>query len=721
MQPGLRQRIKPTLQEERVPLLDEKIKRKRTYRPLPEGHAWIALVLLGIALWTRLYKIQWSSRVVWDEAHFGKFAGYYIKRTFYFDVHPPLGKMLNGFAGLIAGFNGTFEFESGVEYPQELKYGVMRFFNGLFGAFITPLAYYTGIHLRLSHTGAILLAWLTIVEVALCTISRFILLDSMLLFFTALSAYALVVFRNYQVSEPFSPDWFLWIAISGLSLGLVVSVKWVGLFVIALVGLHTLDDLWEMLGDLKMPLKTYASHWAARISFLIVLPVSVYMFTFVMHFAILNRSGPGDAQMSSLFQAGLQGINFASSPLELAYGSKVTIKNSGRGGALLHSHVQRYPSGSEQQQVTCYSHKDSNNDWIVEKIWGVSRNESEVEFIEDGAIVRLVHANTKKSLHSHAVPAPITTTENEVSGYGNETSGDTNDHWVIERVEDLTGAKSKRIRSLSTRFRIKHLNSGCLLRADRVSLPQWGFKQEEVVCQKKADKESRNNMWNIEEHSHPLLPPGGANAYRSSFWMDFVDLNVAMWTSNNALTPDPDKEPDALTSQPYHWPLLLRGLRMCGWGNDQIKFYLLGNPLIYWGAALSLVVLSVTFVVYLIRQRRGYKDFISFDEWDDFYFGFKVSVIGWLLHYLPFYIMGRVMYVHHYFPALYFGIISMSFTLDHFCRKLPKPFGPIVLIAIGAVCTLVFLYFADFAFGFDTPASEYKGRRWIKSWNIYDE
>ena len=43
---------------------------------------------------------------------------------------------------------------------------------------------------------------------------------------------------------------------------------------------------------------------------------------------------------------------------------------------------------------------------------------------------------------------------------------------------------------------------GCLLRADGVSLPQWGFKQTEVICQKKPDPDSTSNMWNIEQHFH---------------------------------------------------------------------------------------------------------------------------------------------------------------------------------------------------------------------------
>lgn len=413
--------------------------------------------------------------------------------------------MLNALAGLVAGFDGNFEFESGAEYPDDVKYGVMRFLNAWFGAMITPLAYWTGIHLRLSHLGAILLSVMTITDVAYCTISRFILLDSMLLFFTSLSVYCLCVFRNYQVVDVFSPEWLFWMFCTGISIGLVASVKWVGLFAIALVGLHTIEDLWEAYGDTKMPMIDQVKHWASRIVMLIIVPLTVYVLTFAVHFLILHHSGPGDAQMSSLFQAGLLGNDFSSNPLELHYGSRVSLKNNARGGGLLHSHVQKYPSGSEQQQVTTYSHKDNNNEFYIEKAWGQPlRNESDVpEIVKDGDLIRLLHVETKKNIHAHDFKAPITESEYEVSGYGSEELGDENDHWFIQRVDDFTDPKGNTFKSLTTRFRFYHKNLKCLLRADGTNLPEWGFKQGEVVCQKKPDFESSSNLWNIELHQNP--------------------------------------------------------------------------------------------------------------------------------------------------------------------------------------------------------------------------
>ena len=103
------------------------------------------------------------------------------------------------------------------------------------------------------------------------------------------------------------------------------------------------------------------------------------------------------------------------------------------------------------------------------------------------------------------------------------------------------------------------------------------------------------------------MPPGETKLYRSSFLRDFWHLNVAMMTSNNALVPDPDKE-DILASAPTDWPLMRLGLRMCGWTSTQSKYYLIGTPIIWWGAALSLVISVLAFGIYMFRMQRRYVD-----------------------------------------------------------------------------------------------------------------
>lgn len=60
--------------------------------------------------------------------------------------------------------------------------------------------------------------------------------------------------------------------------------------------------------------------------------------------------------------------------------------------------------------------------------------------------------------------------------------------------------EGKRFRSLSTKFRFIHQKTGCLLKTSGKNLPEWGFKQGEVICEKKPDLEHPRSMWNIELH-----------------------------------------------------------------------------------------------------------------------------------------------------------------------------------------------------------------------------
>ena len=140
------------------------------------------------------------------------------------------------------------------------------------------------------------------------------------------------------------------------------------------------------------------------------------------------------------------------------------------------------------------------------------------------------------------------------------------------------------------------------------------------------------------------------NTYKSPFLRDFIHLNVAMMTSNNALIPDPDKQDD-LASQAWQWPILNVGLRMCSWSDESIsplhepltiaiKYYLLGNPINVWSSTLSIGIFGLVAAIYLLRWQRHYVDFTP-AYLDHIHFAGIYPLIAWGLHYLPFFIMGR--------------------------------------------------------------------------------
>lgn len=191
----------------------------------------------------------------------------------------------------------------------------MRLLPATLGLALVPLTYLTLRALQTRAATALLGSLFILFENGLITQSRFILLDSPLIFFTALSIFFWVGFSNendvprdrHGKVGPFSRRWYAWLVLTGLALGAVVSCKWVGLFTIATVGVLTIVQLWALLGDLRVPIPLLARHFVARAICLIAIPALFYMGMFAIHFAILNNSGEGDGFMSSEFQHTLVG------------------------------------------------------------------------------------------------------------------------------------------------------------------------------------------------------------------------------------------------------------------------------------------------------------------------------------------------------------------------------------------------------------------------------
>lgn len=83
--------------------------------------------------------------------------------------------------------------------------------------------------------------------------------------------------------------------------------------------------------------------------------------------------------------------------------------------------------------------------------------------------------------------------------------------------------------------------------------------------------------------------------------------------------------------------------------------------------------------------------------------------------------MGRVTYLHHYFPALYFSILMFGFLLDHFTRSYSKTVQYAVFIPVYIAVIYTFIHFADISFGMLGPITDYRSLVWRDTWNIIDE
>ncbi|KAK4200150.1 Dolichyl-phosphate-mannose-protein mannosyltransferase-domain-containing protein [Triangularia verruculosa] len=695
---------------------------------LPGSDYQLLLGITFLAAAVRLFRIYQPTSVVFDEVHFGGFASKYIKGKFFMDVHPPLAKLMITLFGYLAGFDGSFDFkEIGKDYIEPgVPYVAMRLFPAICGILLAPTMFLTLKAAGCRSFTAAMGAGLIIFENGLLTQARLILLDSPLMITTAFTALAFISFTNQQELGPsraFSPSWWFWLVMTGLGLGMTVSIKWVGLFTIAWVGGLTLVQLWVMWGDYKnVTIRTFSKHFLARAFCLIVIPMTFYMAMFGIHFLCLVNPGEGDGFMSSEFQSTLNSKGMQDVPADVLMGSKVSIRHVNTQGGYLHSHPLMYPTGSKQQQITLYPHKDDNNLWFLENqtqplgadglpINGTSawNNLEETPYIKNGGIIRIYHVPTHRRLHSHDVRPPVTEAEwqNEVSAYGYEGfDGDANDFFRVEIVKkkSKSGVAQERLRTIDTKFRLVHVMTGCVLFSHKVKLPAWASEQQEVTCARGGTLP--NSLWYIESNEHAKLGPDAekVNYANPGFLGKFWELQKVMWKTNAGLV-----ESHAWDSRPDSWPILRRGINF--WGKNHRQIYLIGNPIVWWSATAAVVIYVLFKGIAVLRWQRNFNDYADtvFKRFD---YEIGTSVLGWALHYFPFYLMQRQLFLHHYFPALYFSVIAFCQVYDFVVARI-SAFGLKKNPLIGKAGALLFLVISIAAFTLLSPLAY--GNTWTKA------
>ncbi|ODH45179.1 hypothetical protein ACO22_00292 [Paracoccidioides brasiliensis] len=629
-----------------------------------QWHYRIAMVVLTLlAFSTRFANLSYPNEVVFDEVHFGKFASYYLRRTYFFDVHPPFGKLLFALMGWLVGYDGHYLFENiGESYIENrVPYVALRAMPAIQGSLTIPVVFLIMWESGYSLPACVLSAGLVLFDNAHVGEDRLILLDATLVLTMALSILCYIKFYKLR-HEPFGRKWWKWLLLTGISLSCVISTKYVGAFTFLTVGAAVLIDLWDLLDVNRrggsLSLVEFTKHFAARTAALIILPFFFYLFWFQVHFVILNRSGPGDDFMSPEFQQTLGDNVMTLKSVGIDYYDHITLRHKGT-KTYLHSHNEHYPLryedgriSSQGQQVTGYPYNDTNNHWEILPAAPFDANDRLGHRVKHGDIVQLHHLRTDTILLTHDVASPYFPTNQEFTTVSRELAdGDRHNDTLFEiRIEKAKPGQE--FKTMSSLFKLVHVPTKVAMWTHSNPLPEWAFRQAEINGNKNIQQST--NLWFVEDI--PSLSPESDRRKQEPrvvkqlpFTVKYLELQRAMFFHNNALT---NSHPYA--SEPFQWPFLLRGVSFWTKNATREQIYFLGNPIGWWFASSLLAVFVGIIGADQLSLRRGID---ALEEiWGPgtrsrLYNSTGFFFLCWAAHYFPFYLMGRQRFLHHYLPA----------------------------------------------------------------------
>uniref|UniRef100_A0AAZ3REV9 dolichyl-phosphate-mannose--protein mannosyltransferase n=1 Tax=Oncorhynchus tshawytscha TaxID=74940 RepID=A0AAZ3REV9_ONCTS len=583
-------------------------------------------------------------------------------------IGPPLGHMILAFGAYLGGFDGNFIWNRiGAEYSSNVPVWSLRLIPALAGSLCVPLCYLLVVELGYSHLTALGAALLFLMENSLIVQSRFMLLESVLIFFLLLAVVSYLRFHNAQSGSPVR---LAWLVLTGVTCACAVGVKYMGLFtyflLLGLAAVHT----WQLIGDRAL------SNVVTRFLALVVLPLLLYLGFFYVHLNLLYRSGPHDQMMSSAFQASLEGglaRITQGQPLEVAYGSQVTLRSvsSKPIPCWLHSHKANYP-------------------------------------------IR------------HDVAAPMSPHAQEVSGYIDfNVSMPAQNLWKVDIAN--REAEQDVWKTILSEVRLIHINTSAVLKLSGSSLPEWGYRQLEVVGDKIYKGYQPSGVWNVEEHRYgrsleqrerelELHSPTHIDINRNlTFIAKFLELQWKM------LTVKHEDSEHKYSSSPLEWITMNTNIAYWLHPASNAQIHLIGNFVTWTLANLALAVYVLLFLSYLLRRRRKIED-IPEATWCQLLQAGVVCAGGWAVNYLPFFMMEKTLFLYHYLPALTFQILLIPVVLEHLhthmCASLRRALHGVVLAGLSSVY-LSFRTFSPLTYGQpELSAEQLASLRWRDSWDI---
>ncbi len=201
--------------------------------------------------------------------------------------------------------------------------------------------------------------------------------------------------------------------------------------------------------------------------------------------------------------------------------------------------------------------------------------------------------------------------------------------------------------------------------------------------------------------------PGPADAFHPTtghFFQDLWVIHKTMLSTNFSLA---QTHPDA--SRPLTWPLMK--VAPYFWAGDGASIYLVGNPVVWWGASLLFVVFTVNSLLMMVTRLRV-------EAPGPAQAGVWLPFVGYLIAFLPFFGITRVIFLYHYLTPLVFSIAFVVLWLDAAgwiqqgtWREQRKSY-----YAIIAAIVVAFLLVSPLTYGFSAGSYDEWLAAVIRSW-----
>lgn len=270
-------------------------------------------IVFVISFVSRYIWLDFPNCVLFDETHFFRMSNRYLHGSHYFDIHPPLGKLILSIIAYLSGYLPNIDSNLSIGYLYEdNQYIWLRSFIALCGSLLPLVIFRISEKFGNTLLSSFLISLMICFENSLQTISRAILLDSILYLSMMISLlFALNMWESLSLSKY---KYWMFVILCGLFMGISISIKHTGFGIVGLIGtIHIIIFIkkgfeysfkYSFLGTIHRSL--YSDEFKSGI-LMICLICFVYLISFWIHFELITKTGKDDDIMSTVFQSQLIG------------------------------------------------------------------------------------------------------------------------------------------------------------------------------------------------------------------------------------------------------------------------------------------------------------------------------------------------------------------------------------------------------------------------------